>query len=301
MQLTASGWAVALLAACSAAAALHSGNNQLYLALAGFGALLVVDVLLGTWNLRNLVARRRLPAEVHAGQPALGSLVLENPRRALPAISILLEELDQTEGRAAAAWLPHGSSVELPASWRFAERGHAQLQGLRIRSSFPFGLSSHLRDLPRPAELLVFPGALGTLGRGTTHIAGSHLAEDDQPANPRRGGTGDFQGLRSYDPGDPIRLIHWPTSARMGKAMVVFRGREADEQVLVELQDEPSSRRWERAICQAAGQVLHHCRLGRAVGLRITHRTWLPRPGPQQRRLLLTALALLPRKPGDAP
>ncbi len=301
-RLTATGWALVLLLSISAIAALHTGNNRLFLVVGGLVSLLSVEALLGAWNLRNLATSRKLPANLFATRRNRGHASLENHRRVLPAVGLLMHEHGRGDARASAAWIAPGHAVTMPVAWRFHARGRARLTGLSVRSRFPFGLLEHRRDLPRTADVTVFPAPKGLPDEEPARLPGSHRCEDDR-LDPRRGGAGDFLDLREYQPGDPRRLIHWPTTARMGRPMVVLRGSESDEEVLVEVEAAEGDARWERSISKASGQVLHHARLGRAVGLRIGRRSWPARRGPAWHRTLLTALALLPHasEPGDAP
>ncbi len=291
-RLRGPGWLLLILSALTGAAALHTANNRLYIVLGGMVALLLLELVLGSWNLRNLTAARRLPPEVFANRGARGRLLLRNPRRLLPAASLELWELGGY-ARAHAAWLGPGEALELPLTWRFPARGRAVLAGIELRSRFPFGLMEHRRVVPRSAPVLVYPTALGQPGHEHRHILGGHALDDDMH-DPRGTGTGDFLDMREYQPGDPARLIHWRTSARVGRPMIVVRGSDSDEEVLVELEARREPHRWERGISEACGQILHHVRIGRAVGLRVGRRTWPPRRGAPQHRTLLTALALLP-------
>jgi uncharacterized protein (DUF58 family) len=294
-RLLGPGKVLLVLGLVVAVAAVHTGNNRLYLVLAGVVALTLTELLLGAWNLRNLTATRRLPAELFAGRGARGELLLDNPRRLLPAAAVLLRERGHgATGRA--AWLGPGRRLALPVSWRFQARGSTQLEGLELISRFPFGLVEHRRLLPRPAPVLVYPAVAGLPGSSAIRTVGSHQRDDDLQA-PRGAGAGDFLDLREYQPGDPTRLIHWPTSARTGRPMLVVRGTDSDEEVLVELDRCGDPQGWERAISEACGQILHHVRLGRAVGLRVDRRSWPPRRSPGHHRGLLTTLATLPHSP----
>ena len=294
-RLEPAGWLILLLSAVIAAAAMHTGNNRLVLVLGGMLAMLALELLLGAWNLRNLTASRRLPAEVFASRGARGRLTLGNPRRIVPAAALRVREIGGY-ARCHAAWLGPGEQLTLPVTWRFPVRGHAQLEGLEISSSFPFGLIEHRCRVPRVTPVLVYPTALGQPGHDSRRTTGSHERDDDL-YDPRSTGAGDFLGLREYQPGDPPRSIHWRTSARLGRPMIVVRSGDSDEEVLVELDEQADPHQWERCISEACGQVLHHVRLGRAVGLRVGRRTWPPRRGAPQHRSLLTALALLPHNP----
>jgi uncharacterized protein (DUF58 family) len=293
-RLTGRGRGLVALAILVLGAAAWTGNNQLFLVLGGLQALLVLELALGAVNLRGVRAARQLPAELFAGRRAAGSLLLQNRRRGLPALALALEEVGGGEACAQVAWLGAGASLEVAAGWRFPSRGRYRLEGLRLRSRFPFGLLEHRLDLARTAEVLVWPAAVFSAGHPAAPTPGSHRA-DDHHRDPRPGGTGDYLDLREYAPGDPPRQIHWPTTARLGRPMVVVRGREIDDQVVVALRRERDPERWERAIGEACGQVVQHVRLGRAVGLTCEARSWPARRGVSQLRALLEALALLPR------
>lgn len=292
-RLTGRGRGVIALAMVLLGTAAWTGNNQLFLVLGGLQALLLLELLLGGWNLRGVAVARQLPPELFAGRRALGAMLVENRGRGLPAAAFVVAELAGGEAGVEVAWLGAGASLRVPAAWQFPSRGRYGLEGLRVVSRFPFGLIEHRRDLTRSAEVLVWPAAVFAAGRRTEATSGSHRA-DDHRGDPR-GGAGDFLGLREYAHGDPPRRIHWPTTARLGRPMVVVRGREVDDEVVVALRPDPDPERWERAIGEACGQVVQHVRLGRAVGLSVGPRSWPARRGTLQLRALLTALSLLPR------
>ncbi|MBN1334800.1 MAG: DUF58 domain-containing protein [Deltaproteobacteria bacterium] len=290
-RATSVGLALLCLAAGTGGVAVHTGNNRLFLLLAAMLALGVLDVVLGTWNLRNVTATRRLPFEAHAGRGASGTLVIENRRRALPALAVHLEDSGGV-ARATCAALPAGATLACPATWRFAERGEVRLAGLRLASRFPFGLLEHRVDLSRPATLVVFPSVGVARSISATRVAGGVPRPDDR----RPGGIDDLLGLRAWEPGDPISRVHWPLSAKAGRPMLAIRGGEADEVVVVEVPDLPDPEAWEEALRQASGQVTHHMRLGRSVGLIVGRRAWAAARGDAHRRRLLTSLALQPHR-----
>lgn len=106
---------------------------------------------------------------------------------------------------------------------------------------------------------------------------------------------GGFRGLRRYVPGDPLRDLHWPTTARTGKPMIIMRNQEVSDEVVVDVM-EHSGTAWERSLSRAAGQVVHHSTVGHAVGLRMAGRVFGPRTGDAWRRHLLGLLARAPRR-----
>ena len=69
-------------------AALNTGNNLLYIVLAAMLAAILVSGFASAIGLRDLELDVRLPEHVFAGRPALGRIVLRNPRRWLPSFSV---------------------------------------------------------------------------------------------------------------------------------------------------------------------------------------------------------------------
>ncbi len=292
VQPTRTGLGYGMLLLGVLVAAVNTGNNLLYVVLAGQLAVLVVSNLLAEVNLRGLTVRRRLPPELFAGQAAAGSYELENQRRRGPALTVHIEELDGGGAHGLVGFVDRGDTALAPVRWRFSSRGTQRLGRVRLYSEFPFGLVRRSLVLDMPAEVLVYPAPAE--GRsGVPALVGGATREDPR----RRGREGDFQSLRPYQPGDPIRDLHWPTTARTRKPMVVQRAAAGAPEVVVRV-EEAEGERWERALSQAAGEVEQHARHGDAVGLHLAGQLLEPRTGDAWRRHLLTRLALAPVRGG---
>ncbi len=270
-----------------AVGAMNTGNNLVYAVLSVMMAMLVVNNVLAEWNLRGLSARRVLPPELFAGVPARGALVVENPRRIGPALAIHVQELDGGRAVAEIGRAEAGESGTAPADWVFPARGEHEYATIRVGSSYPFGLLLRYRDLDVPGSVLVYPAperqppALGGPGDGL---------EGQRP----RGGvdqTGEFHGLREYQPGDPVRRIHALSSARVGAPMVMLRAGEAGSRVWLRVDGTGELR--EQQIRRATAQVLLHTARGDAIGLEAGATRIEPATGAHHRRALLSSLALL--------
>lgn len=272
-----------------AAAALNTGNNLLYLLLGLLCSVFLVNSALAEWNLGNVVVERTLPGEAFAGAATPGVLSVGNGRRALPAFSLHVQDLGVSDTGVVVSIVPCRAMVEAPVTWRFPRRGWNHLARVRVSSTFPFGLLRRWQDLPLPADVLVWPGRETAPRVADAHVSGA-VREDDRTS----GGTGDFQGLRPYREGDPVRLVHWPTTARTGTPMVTVRSGEVDDEVMVSVDLGLRGEALEKDIRRACGQADHHFRMGRAVGMALGEEVLAPRTGEAWRRHLLTRLALLP-------
>jgi len=90
---------------------------------------------------------------------------------------------------------------------------------VQLRTSAPLGVFVRTRTLrvQLPAPTLVAPRP-----RHAAPVLGAVPDEMFASANPRltRGGGDTVRSVRPYVPGDPARLVHWPTSARRGELVM---------------------------------------------------------------------------------
>ncbi len=271
--------------------AVNTGNNLIYLVLGIFLAVLVVANVLAEWNLRGLRVARRLPSEIFAEVPGIGSYILKNARGRGAAWHVRLSERGNRVSSTFVEHCPAGAEVDVSAVFTLSERGPDWLSAVRIESTFPFGLVRRWRDVELPCQVLVYPRPAG---RGVT--AAPSGEGEDAGVRGRPAGSGEFAGLRPYRPGDPLRRVHWPTSARAGQPMVVVRVAEGAEDVVLVLDPGLAGERREEAIRRLAGRVDVHIARGDAVGLEADGLALPPRAGGTWRRRLLTILAGLARR-----
>ena len=285
MRPTREGWGFLVLLVGLTLAAFNTGNNLLYVVLSLLLSTLFLQNVLAEWNLRWVKVERRLPVELFAYEGGMGQMVLRNTRQRFAAFGIHVAETGG-EGGALFGLVPAGEAVPAACAWTFNARGRQSLCEVEVYSDFPFGLFRRSRVFDLPAEVIVFPPRrAGPSARAETGRSGR---EDDRSSRP--GGGGDFIGLRPYVPGDPVRSVHWPNSARFGVPVVVLRQRDALREVVVKVDGQPE--RLENEIARACGQVVRHLSWGHAVGMELPGERLDPAQGPEHRRRLLHRLAL---------
>ncbi|WP_052573399.1 DUF58 domain-containing protein [Haloferula sp. BvORR071] len=117
------------------------------------------------------------------------------------------------------ARLKGGASMKIAVAMTPKRRGLIRLNDLRIALPDPLGLFQRCRKIPAPAASLAVLPQRYPLPR--FELPGSARFQPGSEATARHAGaTGEFTGLRDYQPGDPLRLIHWKTWARTGKPVV---------------------------------------------------------------------------------
>lgn len=159
----------------------------------------------------HLRAVRRIGITVHPPQradegPQTVRVVVDVPRRVVGTVRI-----GDAEGLLAAV-IPEGSgrhALDVPAR---LERGAAQRLTASLTLSDPLGLMVSTLAVDSPA-LTVRPVAAG--GRRTSRDA-LEATPTAQEQHDLRGATPDTE-LRPWRAGEPVRLIHWPTSLRSGE------------------------------------------------------------------------------------
>lgn len=178
---------------------------------------LVAAVALGSlpWALwaavrasRAVRVARTLPGEATAGVAVPVRLDVSAP---VASMAVVADELTGTVG--VAAGLRHGVTLEGTAPLR---RGVVSTGRVTVELADPFGLVAVVCAGEVPAAGVVRP-AVPRLRARPLDIAWAVEAGQDAT----RGGHGtEILGVREYRPGDPVRGVHWRSTARRGQLVV---------------------------------------------------------------------------------
>lgn len=145
------------------------------------------------------------------------------------------------------------------------KRGRLGVTAIGLSVSWPAGLLTVRHWVPLNFSAIAYPRYLVPAG-------GSRSGGGFTGAEARRRGAGDeFIGLREYQHSDSMRRIHWPTTARTGKPMVVESAVETERPAryrLVLLQEAPVQAQ-ELAVCIAASVAAGDEARGESFSLRI--------------------------------
>lgn len=108
---------------------------------------------------------------------------------------------------------------EFSVPLRPLKRGHLPFHHLGVELTDPFGLFQKRKLVPMSEErLLVLPASFA-LPADVAFDLQNQLAQSDRSTQ-ELGQSDDFAGLREYQPGEPIRHLHWKSWARTGLPVV---------------------------------------------------------------------------------
>ncbi len=223
--------------------------------------------------------RRLLHAWVQVGDRLEERFTLIN-NSSLPILAAEVEDGSDLPGYNAST--VRAVSSESQYHWRqhgiSHRRGLFRLGPTTIRFSDPAGFFLIESHYPHTREVLVFPPVLRDLAVSAPSGGGQGMAASRQRSLME---TAVIGGVRNYQPGDPVRRIHWPLSVRHRMYLVKEFDREmgGDIWIVVDLDasvhvgkgDESTL---EYSVVWAASWAWHLLRQGKGVAL-YTH-------GPQR-------------------
>jgi uncharacterized protein (DUF58 family) len=156
-------------------------------------------------------------------------------------------------------------------SWRCRRRGIYHLGPLTVRAGDPFGFFSVRQEYTDTITFLVLPPVVDI---GPVDLPRGALAGSSSGAVRVLQVTSTASSVRAYQPGDSVKRIHWPTTARRGELFVKDYDleRSSDLWILLDLDkqtlfgsEEESTE--EYAVRIAVGLANKVLREGRAAGL----------------------------------
>lgn len=190
-----------------------------FVLLVGFGLLLGVSYL---W-VRSLARNVRLGRRYSRSLIQVGDRLAEDFRlvntSVLPLPWLELRDHSDLPGYAVGRAMSLGPQADL--TWQAGglclQRGQFRLGPWEVRLGDPFGLFEAAGRVERWVDLLVYP-PIGTAPdalpeKGRSAGERSHLLRASEQ-------TVTAAAVRQYQPGDPPRHVHWPSTLRLGALMV---------------------------------------------------------------------------------
>lgn len=232
MTLTRSGAGLGLATPALAVAGVAAGYPELVLTAAAAAVALAAALARAARPSGRLRLSRSLtPLQPRAGQSVTVAVDIENPDGRPSTGLTFLEEAGggtyQVDVPALDAASKTTSTYEIPA----VRRGRLTIVRTPVHRCDPLGLVSRAVLPADRFEVRVHPD--WHAGLNPLSSRGLEPESADASALPR--GDVVFHSLRDYRPGDPIRAIHWRSSAKRSEGLVVRQSAdpEAPTQVLV--------------------------------------------------------------------
>jgi len=192
-------------------------------------ALLGIAAILPARSLRNIKIRRAAIQPVSAGEALTVEVEIANetahPKSLLQIQDLLPFILGKPVQAPIEVILPHQSYT-----WRYhhltQQRGVYRWHTIQLRTAAPVGLFWCRRQQEIPATAVVYPTVLPLTACPIIDSVGqeNHAKSYNQQQRVQLATEGLTRSLRPYRTGDPLRLIHWRSSARYGE----FRVRELE-------------------------------------------------------------------------
>lgn len=193
---------------------------------------------------------------------------------------------------------------------KFLRRGEYDLGNVTLTAGDLLGLKQFRRKYASAAPVLVYPRLLDSseLPAPVSQMLGDISVRRQLLEDPFL-----IRGIRAYHPGDPVRDIHWPATAKSGQVQLRVRDHTARSRMLVVLNAQCRENQWkdtipeeyepliERGISMAATVCVHGLKNGLSVGFAANlsqdksgeSTVLLPGTGAEREEELLCALARL--------
>ena len=212
-------------------AAILQSINMLVLMSGTFSAMLLIQWRLCSRTLAEISAIRVLPSTIQARKPFPVQIAMTNPRKLLGSWLLMIRDrltpddtpyghggLGQCIVLMLGRLLPQSTSTVV-YQCSVPTRGCYQFSDPEISTRFPLSLMRCFRSLPAKQSILAHP-TQGTIAPNWRELL--QLPEQGRLLRQAStaGGDGEFFGLRDYRSGDPMRHVHWRTSAKRGELVI---------------------------------------------------------------------------------
>jgi uncharacterized protein (DUF58 family) len=290
-------------------AAIHTGNNLLFIILAALLSTIAVSGVVSRNSLKQVSLSLQMPENVFVGERVAIKVTMKNRKRIFPSFSIRVEDPDLSrrhsprspvrrlilrlrgETRAAAvedramfrqaAYFP----ILRPAETRselmvqsFPHRGLYLLQGFWISTRFPFGFFRRGERIGAKGEVLVYPlvqeisSFFHLLPFLAGQLEGSHVGQGEN-----------LFSIRKYQESESARIIDWKATAKTGELMAREYARDEESKFCLILDTRMDAQTsagcedvFEKAVSLAASIAAHFLEEGTGMEF-LTPREYVPR------------------------
>ena len=297
---TRAGWMLALTLLVLLVASINYQLNLGYLLTFMLAGAAVVGMHVTHGNLRgitmNLIAGhadstsgKGTLGQIFAGSTANIEVRLSHARKShRPSIGLALLDAEHAPHWAWADMPAQGTSV-VNVAFKAAKRGLQRIPNLQAETRYPLG-TFRVWTVWRPkSEVLVYPAPephAPPLPAGEPRSGGAGAARMQQ--------SGEFDGVRAYRRGDPLKLVVWKKAAKSDELVSRDTQQAQRHELMLDYATchSASNTHHEAKLSRLTAWVLAADKLGADYGLRILGREIKPSSGEAHKRACLEALAL---------
>lgn len=218
-----SGWLLGGLAIFFFLAATNTMSGWLYVMSGVLLALLTIAGVLSMQNLRDLKITRRPIQPISAGDELTIELLIENSakhRKILLQVEDLIPSVLGEPVRRVVESIQSQRSHYWVYQQPVERRGIYRWQSVDVRTAAPLGLFWGRRPHESAAIAIVYPRVLPLSSCPLIDQIGQQTSFTVHQQRSQSATEGLTRSLRPYRWGDPMRMIHWRTSARYGELRV---------------------------------------------------------------------------------
>jgi uncharacterized protein (DUF58 family) len=188
--------------------------------IAATGAVMIAVTMRHLVPSRVAIARQLTPRQIPAGEPARIDLEIINHARYRTPVMTLHDAVSGSRGVSLSLAPVAGNGGRVHGAYRLptTRRGVLTLGPIQIEDTDGLGLARRIHHIETQVRLVVHPPIetlpLVRIPAGDDPLIGEDLRQSLGLSDE------EFDGLREYVPGDDLRKIHWPSSARLGELQV---------------------------------------------------------------------------------
>ncbi len=199
--------------------------------------------LFGLLEHRGVELARELPHAAHQGEAVTVRLRARN-LTSLPKLQLSLRDdlppgLTPLDPEPVPVHLPPSGTDRGEYILQLRRRGVFTLKNVLVQSTDLLGLHDLRTQVPVAGEILVYPRVVELPPDMVPPTRGGGQAPLETAR--RQGEGSSFFGIREYRPGDPLRHVHWRTTARRGRLVVVEWEAEESTDAVIALETREGS------------------------------------------------------------
>ena len=199
------------------------GSAHLYYMAAILLVLPLISYGLGMIALRDVAFARELPPSGWDGETVEFRLVVRSTSRMarlfLEAHDHLPAWLKPADSESVVFSAPAKALTRIPYRVQLLKRGAYKLESVSVTALDPLGIFSFTKRFDAPGELLVYP--VPEQISDIVLSGAERYGFRELPIAATKGSGVDPDGVREYIPGDPLRRVHWKSTARTGRLSVI--------------------------------------------------------------------------------